>query len=493
MLVTGIVNNRTHLLRSVGFGAAALLLAIVFGIVAGIGNDLLLAIFGAGCLCFVLFAFTQFVNTSFPQLALLVVISLFFILEIIHKTWGLPLYGYWQALILGIGFWGLKGLWKEISGSFVLKLSALSFAGFLLVAIISTLLASYITADASLYQFLSDLKLPLALAFGIFMASKVDIASALERTIVVIVPIIIIFLFLQWVAPGAYLAVFRASRIPVELAGIFPSPGLSIFNHPSILAATTAALSIYCFAKWQIYKKQSGYTWVALLVLVFLLIASNQRQEIFAFILAVSSIYFFISRQGVAKRVLFAAVVSLAVFSMYAFVFGDMFKREEASWGISSSHAATHPRAQLYEGAVYLAKAYFPLGSGLGTYGGAGSSKFDLALPYKLGFSHTWWWQEKEAYLLDTYWPNSLAESGVLGALLLLLHYLFFGLHAFVKAHRAQSAQARMAWLCAGGSFMWVLFNTPTSPGFQEIRLLFFPALMFGMAVHLDRKITNNE
>lgn len=487
MLVPGI-DKRGPLLASLALGAAALLLATVSGIVAGLGNVLLWVILGTGCLGFVLIASAWFYGWSVPQLILSALIGLFFILEIIHKIAGLPLYGYWQAIVLIIGFWGLKGLWEEISSSGVLKLSASMFAGFLVLAIISTLMTPHVTLKAPLYQLISDLKFPLALAFGVYMGSKVNVASAIERTIVVFIPVVMIFLLLQWIAPTIYLAVFRASRIPVEIADIFPSPGLSIFNHPSILAAATATLAIYVFAKWRTYEVQPVRSWAVLSALTFLLIASNQRQEIFAFILAVTGVYIFSSSKNLAGRMFIAAAVCAVLLSLFVFMFGDMFKREEASWGITSSHSATHPRAQLYEGAAFIAKSYFPFGSGLGTYGGVGSSKFDLSVPYKLGFAHNWWWPEKEAYLLDTYWPNSLAESGIFGALLLLLHYLLFGLHAFLKAFRAHSPQARMAWLCAGGSFMWVLFNTPTSPGFQEIRLLFFPALLFGIAAALDRK-----
>lgn len=467
---------------------AAVFVSILLGAVAATGSVFLFLIFGGACLSLVLFILTLVYGWSLPQLALFSILPLFFGLEIIHKTLGLALYGYWQAVVLMIGFWGIKSLWKEIAGSIVLKLSALAFAGFLILAILSSLVMPHSTANAALFQLVSDLKFPLALAFGVYIGSKVDVSSAIDRAIVVLIPVAMIFLLLQWVVPSVYLAVFRASQIPGGSAAIFPSPGLAIFNHPSILAATAAVLAIYSFAKWQIYKKQAGYSWASFAALTFLLIASNQRQETFAFILAVTGIYILASKQGMAKRLVFATVASLAVFSMYAFVFGDMFEREASSWGIASLHAATHPRAQLYESAMDIAQTYFPLGSGLGTYGGVGSSKYNLSFLYQLGFASNWWWVDKEAYLLDTYWPNSLAESGFVGALLLLLHYLLFALHALLKGYRAQSQRAKMLWLSAAGSFLWVLFTTPTSPGFQEIRLLFFPALMFGIAVNLDRK-----
>lgn len=464
------------------------LAASFLGVLAATGSFLLWAFAGTASAGLLLIAWALISKWSIPQVTLFVSVFLFFMLAVIHKILGLPLYGYWQAAVLLIGFLGLNALWREIKDSTVLRVSALAFVAFLLLAILSSLVTPHSTGKAALFQLVSDMKFPLVLGFGVYIASKTNVLSAIDRAIAVFIPVSLALLLLQWVAPSAYLAVFRASRLSAEPAAIFPSPGLSVFYHPSILAATAAVFAIYSFAKWQIYKKQAGYAWASFAALSFLLVASNQRQESFAFILTVIGIYLLAVKKGMAKRALFAIVAALVVLSMYVFVFGEMFEREAASWGIDSFQAATHPRAQLYESAMDIARTYFPLGSGLGTYGGVGASKYDLSLFYQLGFAHNWWWADREAYLLDTYWPNSLAESGFVGALLLLLHYLFFALYAVIKAYKAQSPQAKMLWLSAGGSFLWVLFTTPTSPGFQEIRLLFFPALLFGTAVNFDRK-----
>jgi len=466
---------------------AAAFLATVLGIVAAMGHILLLAAVGGGFLVVGLVVWTRFLGWSVPQFVVIAIIGLFFLLEVIFKSIGLPLFGYWQAGVLLLGFLGLKRLWKEVARSLLLKLSALAFAGFLLLAIVSTFFAARSTLFAALYQFVSDLKLPLALAFGIFIGSKTDLSLAIERTIVWFPPIATVFLLLQWGAPSVYLAIFSASHVPLDKSTIFPSLGLSIFNHPSILAAVSAMLAIYSFGKWQILKTLSGYGWAAMLALIFLLIASYQRQEIFSLILAVTCMYVLASKKRFGIRVWSAVVLVVVFLSAYMLVFGDTFKREASMWGITSFQAATHPRAELYLGAVNVAQTNFPLGSGLGTYGGAGSSKYDLSLFYELGFARNWWWG-KEDFLLDTYWPNSLAESGVVGATFLLIHYLLFAFYAFRKAYCAQNARARMFWLCAAGSFSWVLLNTPTSPGFQEMRLIFFPALMFGIAVNFDRR-----
>lgn len=486
-------NNLGKVLGIIGLGAFTLLLAIFFGLIAGIGSIFLTIVFGTFFLGVTLFILAQFYSWSIPQLTLTAIIGFFFILEIVHKTIGLPLYGYWQLVVLSIGFLGLHGLWKVIVSSTLMKFSAVAFSLFLLVLIVSTVHTSRSSLNAAMFQFVSDLKFPMALAFGIYIGSKVNVPLAIERTIWVFIPVAFSALMLQWISPDAYLGIFPASSVPVETASVLPSPGLSIFNHPSILAAVSAMLAIYSFSKWKTDKARGGLNGFVFFALMFLLIASNQRQEIFAFILVITLIYIFIAKQGLFPRSLGAMVTGGMVFLLYLAAFGDMFAREASSWGISTVQGITHPRAELYGGAQLIAKAYFPFGSGLGTFGGVGSSKYDLSLPYELGFGSSWWWRDKDAYLLDTYWPNSVAESGAIGALFLLIHYLLFAGYLFHKAIRSQSHHVRMYWLAAGGSFLWVLFDTPTSPGFQEMRLIFFPALMFGMAVHADRKATRND
>lgn len=491
MRLTNTAGNLGTVMAIISLTLVTLLLAVFFGMVAGIGSVFLTVVFGILFLSVTLFILAQFYHWTIPQLTLTAIFTFFFLLEAVYKIIGIPLYGYWQLLVLMMGFFGLNILRKEIINSTTLIFSALAFAAFLFLAIVSTLHTLRSTTDAALFQFVSDLKFPMALAFGLYINTKVNVPAVIDRTILIFVPVSLFFIILQWVAPHIYLTIFGASGIPYERSSIFPSPALSLFKNPAILAATASMLAIYSFAKWKIDKASPWYALIVFVALVFMIIASNQRQEIFAFILIILLTYLFISKEGLAVRSLIASVIGLVLLLGFALIFADMFTREASSWGISTVRTASHPRAELYEGAVIIAKTHFPLGSGLGTFGGVGSAKYDLSLPYELGFGNNWWWYKKEAYLLDTYWPNSLAESGVIGAFFLLLHYVLFALYSFLKMKRAPSEEVRMYWLISASAFLWVLLVTPTSPGFQEVRLLFFPALMFGMAVMAERKARN--
>ena len=469
-------------------GLAGLFLTILMGLIASTGSTFLVSLAIVVCACIFLPSYILISRQTIPYLILVTIFILYFSHSIFKTRLGLPIYTFLQFIILFIGFWGTKVLWKTFVQSKLLVVSALAFSCFILLAFISSFVTNNSSPQAAIFQFLSDLKFPMVLAFGLYMGKNVNVTSIIERATAIFIPIAMTFLILQWLVPNVYLSILNFPKLPVESSGIFPSPGLSIFGHPSILAAVSAILAIYYFSKWQVYGKKSRYDIISFFLLTFLLIGSNQRQEIFAFVLVIIGIYVLASRTMIMTRLAVSTIIFSIATIFFLYMFSEMLIREASSWGVDTFQAITHPRAQLYEGAVDIASIYFPFGSGLGTFGGVGSMKYDLALYYKLGFSNNWWWSDYEAYLLDTYWPNSLAESGYFGAIFLLLHYILFATYSIYKAVCTLVMSSRYIWLCVAGSFLWVLLVTPTSPGFQEILLLFFPGLFFGIAVANDKR-----
>jgi hypothetical protein len=109
-----------------------------------------------------------------------------------------------------------------------------------------------------------------------------------------------------------------------------------------------------------------------------------------------------------------------------------------------------------------VAQQYFPLGSGLGTYGGAGAQKFDLSLFQDLGFGRYWWFMQGK-FLVDTYWPNVAAESGLFGAAFLLAFFATMWIALLVRTWRLLgNAQIGFVFLglCA---LTLLLLNSPSS------------------------------
>jgi hypothetical protein len=116
-----------------------------------------------------------------------------------------------------------------------------------------------------------------------------------------------------------------------------------------------------------------------------------------------------------------------------------------------------------------VAREYFPLGAGLGTYGGAGAQKFDLSLFLDLGFGRYWWFLQGK-FLLDTYWPNIAAETGFLGAISLFVFYAIMWTTLLVRAW-SSAGQPYYGFAFLGlAALTLLLLNTPSSQTLTDPR-----------------------
>ena len=86
------------------------------------------------------------------------------------------------------------------------------------------------------------------------------------------------------------------------------------------------------------------------------------------------------------------------------------------------------PRILLYATGAEIANARFPLGAGFGRFGGYASALDYSPLYDEYGLSSVYGLSPEEPYfLMDTYWPHIAAETGWVGAALLLAFYLLLG------------------------------------------------------------------
>ena len=130
---------------------------------------------------------------------------------------------------------------------------------------------------------------------------------------------------------------------------------------------------------------------------------------------------------------------------------------------------------------MYLANNHFPLGSGLGTFGGVGAQKFDHSLYDQLGYGRYWWYL-KNVFLVDTYWPNFIAEAGWLGAAAIAACAIGLVLVSLLRAWRAESMEEKQIWgMAFVGQFMLVVVSL-TSPLYSDPNLAAIAMMFFGIA-----------
>ena len=103
-----------------------------------------------------------------------------------------------------------------------------------------------------------------------------------------------------------------------------------------------------------------------------------------------------------------------------------------------------------------LATANFPLGSGLGTFGGYSAFLFDSPLYHKLSFDYFYWYREG-IWMTDTFYPHFLAETGYIGFICYVLSIVF--LFKYLSESLTNDGKKVCFLLCA-----YMLLCAMTSP-----------------------------
>jgi hypothetical protein len=410
-------------------------------------------------------------------------------LPMLYKVIGLNLVNSWQFPVLLLAAFGIPALLREAARDGLLIAALVCWLCFVLWALVSGAVAGRGETMAMGYQLFSDFKPVCLLALGLVVA-RWDRHGDFVRLIWTWAwPVLVVLVLVQWVTPGVYGKVFPFPHAPVPEPGIgLPSRAFGWFEHSGMLAGFSATMSIVTVSRLVWEKQRQPWTWAIGAAYVGLLLASGGRGEFAAVVVALFAFYILSDPRQVVFRL--AAATPLFVVGGLVFwtVYGDSISREVMSWGGSKVGAIQHPRAQLYEAAVYLANTNWPFGSGLGTYGGAGSVKFDQSLYYEVGLAYQWWFR-KQDFLLDIYWHNAVGEAGWLGAGSLFLHYVFLMLAGLRRFHRAEGvARSQVAIFVIG--MLYLMTNSLASPSFQDPRLMFIPALMFGLALVNGRRST---
>ena len=403
-------------------------------------------------------------------------LAVFLLAGVVHERLGLPL-GY--VLEAGL-FFLLPVLWlfnrdtcrHDVSVNAFLWLFGLAHG----LLLLSTFLGRS-HAMAAAWQLMYNAKLPLMLLCAGLFLHRDRLMPSLRRMVLVLLLLCLPALLLEQTAPSVFLQVFGG--IPAwqhnELLGGSFNKNRAIFTHSGYLAAYAAYAVI---TVWFLFDRSLRffYGYAALVVLVLLL--SGQRQETLGVVLGIAAVYAVKHRHNVLVWLFPAAGAVLLAWGLWLGGIAelDLF----AQWGLGRGQLSE--RAELYVGGIRAAQQYFPLGAGLGTYGGAGAQKFDLTLFQDLGF-HRFWWFRKELFLVDTYWPNLFAEGGWFCALLVLLSYLALG--AGLVRRIMQPVSPLQLRLASAGLACWVflLMNSPTSPLLTDPRGAFLAWLLIGWAL----------
>ena len=138
----------------------------------------------------------------------------------------------------------------------------------------------------------------------------------------------------------------------------------------------------------------------------------------------------------------------------------------------NQKQANTSPRMALYWGSVLVARDHFPLGAGLGRYGSWMSRIVYSSLYHQYGLDRVWGLGPTQPkFITDTFWPQILGETGVVGLLAYIVFLGALGLRLWRMARR-RDLPVEIAAVVLGTTMMFgetlvetvasAIFNSPS-------------------------------
>ena len=266
-------------------------------------------------------------------------------------------------------------------------------------------------------QFFLDLKIFIIILLFYQTGRNINISEWMMKFLKVILLFNVPLLIFQFLYPDAYFSAVIDKGGHITIAGQMYQRGIGVFWHPSQLETFTC-FTIYVFLQLKVKR-----IWIVLAVLQ--LLCTAQRQEIFTLVLGLLLVYMLFPSKENAKtplpvKILFI-MVSLIVFT-YTFVI--IFSESMSYDVLANFKESDAARIVFFMEAFPLATANFPLGSGLGTFGGYSAFLFDSPLYHKLSFDYFYWYREG-IWMTDTFYPHFLAETGYIGFICYVLSIVF--------------------------------------------------------------------
>lgn len=376
----------------------------------------------------------------------------------------------------------------------LLRWIAVLFALSMLLGIASTLISEHLRLKAAAYQFAYNLKWPLMLLLGFRVAWQAEDHARLRKLIWLYIGVVLAFLALDAGVPSVYQSLGRNlteyHHIRNPLIGDFYWRVSGPFIHSSVLAYYCTFFLVILTV--QRAGKLTGNAFTALTMgsLLMLSVASGQQQEALAVIVGCVIVWTAFRARNFVHLALQLGILALIVLPLVFWVSGtERFQILKENLGFAPGvRALDSARPVLYADSIRLASEYWPFGAGLGTFGGTGAQLYNRDVYEALGYSRFWWYRQ-DIFLLDTYWPNFLAELGWIGFACLLSVALLANIYPLWRITRSEQPILKVVWGYAfAGQFVPLIISI-TSPIYSDTNYAAFALMMLGMAHVFERRL----
>nr|WP_321399021.1 hypothetical protein [uncultured Desulfobacter sp.] len=335
---------------------------------------------------------------------------------------------------------------------------------------------------AALFQIATDFKFILFLLLGFFITWTPRTENFFLFSVRWIWVPLLFLIFWQWASPSSYFSIVHLTYSgQSDPLGIVPTRALGPFNHAATMASVTGLLSLITFSK-AVNSEKKYYLFSIIYFL--LLFGTTERVEIFSCItvIIISSIYTISKKNKLTIGIKVISILFLSI-CFVNFVLPEIYKKAKMSkefCEFTGDIRAKQPRPFFYYKSVEIANQRFPLGSGPGTFAGAGAGKFNWLYYKEIGVTSYLWFSPM--YLFETYWPHFIAETGWIGFSSYFLFIVGIIHHCKKMLIKEKDTMRRAYWTIAFSTLLFLFLTSLNGPTFEIPEFVFLSAPFVGIA-----------
>ncbi len=330
----------------------------------------------------------------------------------------------------------------------------------------------------------------LAVKFPLFLLMAMTIpwterdCDRIVRAALWLGPLLVVSAFVIALAPQSVQDLFVDHSLDAASYGIDQyAARQGIFNHPAVFGWAVAVTG--CFGIAALLAGRRGSVPIATAGLgasVVGILASLRRKPLGALPVAVVFGAVRLGR-GWRRWAVLAGFVIVA-YSVARVEIGRLEIEYEESLMFFDPTAPLIPRVLLYVTGSQIANADFPLGAGFGRFGGYASTLDYSPLYDEYGLSGVYGLGPDDPYYLeDTYWPHIAAETGWIGAIVLLALYLTLVERTARVASRALDPATKALAIAACLSLVEGLVESGAGSLLEEALFAFAVGVPLGIAL----------
>lgn len=348
-----------------------------------------------------------------------------------------------------------------------LRLPIAMFSVYFVVSIISSVFG-VVVFNQFLLQLFLDLK-PFIIMFLVFLCFDDRAVDRFEYLLKALILINVPFVIWQLGFGGSYDFVFSNGS---HFGLIYGADGSEYARAAGVFwftggYAVFCALAVGFFVSKFICNKKVNFKELAYLCTALILLTlSLSRGEIFSCLVASLLVYFIYFGSRYIRP-----ITVIGVFSLFVVVL-VLYSVDIEKWlvelGVLRGAIDLAPRAIFMQTALDISANFFPLGAGLGAFGGKAAVDYDSFFFYEYLISHEWYFNFGY-FLTDTFWPKVLAESGSVGTVFYLMAYL-----AFIRKAMETKSVSSVYSLFALTFILVNSFSAPVLNDAFSIALVFF-------------------